>query len=62
MVGIQWFAGVSQEPHLLVKTGPKTFLLQSVGIETAEGHCGDLPVERRRTLFVGVKPESIEES
>ena len=61
LVGIQWFTGVSQEPHLFVKTGPKPFLLHSVGVEATEGHCGNLPVERRRTLFVGVKPESIEE-
>ena len=62
LVGIQRFAGVGQEPHLLVKTRAKTFLLHGVGVETTEGRCGDLPVQRRLTGLVGVKPESIEES
>ena len=62
MVGVQWFAGVCQEPDLFVKTRPKTFLLHRVGVETTEGDGGDLPVERGRTGLVGVKTESIKES
>ena len=62
LVGIQWLAGVGQEPHLLVKTRAETFLLHRVGVETTESHCGDLPVQRRLAGLVGVKSESIEES
>ena len=62
MVGIQWFAGVCQEPDLLVKTRSKTFLLHRVGVDATEGDCGYLPVERGHTCLVRVKSESIKES
>lgn len=62
LVGVQWLAGVGQEPHLFVKTRTETFLLHRVGVEATEGHCGDFPVERRQAGFGGVEPESVKES
>ena len=39
LVGVQRLGGVGQEPHLLVKTGPESFLVLSA--ETGQGHCGE---------------------